>query len=437
MKKLLIVLLALILIAAAVIFFWPGGRDAVSDFFTENNDFGSFFDTDPQSQNDFIPGPGTTATSTPVVPGPYMAPILRQISMEPISGYTFSATTSTSTRTVLNPERGELVQEFLATSTVVRFQERATGHVYDVFEFQEPPIKASNITVQKIYNAVFTNDYNAFLTQVPTFNNEQIETSLFTIIPAKPETATASSTEQSLRQSVLSSALTNLSFIPGTNKILYALNTLAGSEVYMANPDRTGETRVTTIPFTEYSLESLGNALALVQTKASAQVPGYAYALTLSNGSLNKLLGDIRGLLVKANSDLSYYIYSESAYDRPIIRGVERASGTTRQIGIQTIPEKCVFSARNKAWIYCFGSVAYKSATYPDDWYKGKIFNDEDLYRIDLSNGSIETIYVFENNTFDVINPQLSPAEDMIGFQSKYDLTLWAIDLDALNNDLI
>jgi hypothetical protein len=435
MKKILIVLSVLIIAVLVFLFFWGGGRKAITDFFTENNDFGSFFDIDPQSQNDFALPPDI-ATSTPVAPGPYAAPVLRQISFEPVSGFTFYATSSTSTRIVNNPETGDFVQEFLATSTAIRFQERATGHIYDVFEFLETPQKTSNITVQKVYRSLFTNDRNEFFAQMPTFNNEQIKTTLTRIIPARPETATASSTEQTLEQRGISSVINDATYLPDTNKLVYSIKKETGSEIYASNPDRTSETLVTIVPFKEFQIEPLDGGRVLLQTNATASAPGYTYSLSLSTGTLTKVLGDISGLLIKPNQDLTYYLYSESNQNRPIVRAAEVSSGLIRQIGIHTIPEKCVFSKINKAEAYCFGSLLYTPAVYPDDWYKGKVFNDEDLYKVNLANGVIESVYLFgEDLQFDVINPMLTANDEGIIFQNKYDLTLWAIDLAALNNE--
>lgn len=434
MKKFLIALLVLVLIILSVLFFWDGGRERVSDFFNEGADFGSFFDTDPRSQNDtpIIP---PAATSTPVAPGPYDAPTLRQISFEPISGFMFYSTTSTSTRVTTDPEQGEVLQEYVSTSTAIRFQERATGHVYDAFTFLEPLNKVSNITIQKIYSTLFTNDKNQMLALNLSQDNESIRTTLLKIIPAKEETKTASSTPQSVEQSQLSSAMDNVQFVQETNRLLYTVRSPLGTTFFTSDTQRASEKAVAATPLSDVTVEYVNGSKALVQTKASANVRGYAYTLDLVTGSLNKVTGNIPGLLVKMSSDLKYYLYSESTLNRPVIRAYDTTTGTTRQIGLQTIPEKCVFSKKVTSEAFCFGSVAYKAAQYPDAWFKGKVFNTEHLYKIDLATGSVVNVYLFENEqAFDVINPKLSPNEDMIGFQNKYDLTLWALDLDALDN---
>lgn len=434
MKKILIALLILILIATAILFFWKDGRDTVTNFFTENNDFGSFFDVDPTSENDFPPIPPAPEPE-PGVPGPYTAPVLRQISFEPVSGFTFYATTSTSTRVTSDPERGQVVQEYLATSTAIRFQERATGHIYDVFDFIESPLKVSNITIQKVYATTFANNRNDFLMMSPSQNNEQVRTTFGRIIPAKPETATASSTEQSIEQKNVSSVINDLAYLPFINKIAYSVKKELGSEIYTADLQRANEVLLTTLPFNEFTIDPLSSTEVMIQTKASATALGYTYTLNLTTGRLNKIIGDIAGLLTKISPDLKYYLYSQSDQSSPILRGYNTETDITFRIGLHTIPEKCLFSPKNSALAYCFGSTAYAPALYPDDWYKGRVFNRDNLYSIDFKTGSVESVYVFEDNlSFDAYNPQLTFNDESILFQNKYDLTLWSIDLEALNN---
>jgi hypothetical protein len=434
MKKILFILailFLLILLGLGLFLFFGGNKNTVSDFFDANNDFGSFFDANPQSQNDTV-----TESEIPVdqtsTESKFVAPVLRQLSFEPVSGFTFYATTSTSTR-----ESAAGIEEFLATSTVVRFQERATGHLFDVFEFIPTPEKVSNITVQKIYNTIFTNNVNEFLEQTPTFNSEQIKTVFAKNIPAQ-QSGTSTPQEQRLDQRDISTTISDFIFIKQTNKLIYSIKTGDSSNVYTSDTQRNNEILIGNIPFSEFTLEPINNSYVLLQTKASAAAVGYAYTLNISTGVLTKFIGNVSGLLTKVSPNLNYYLYIESNQGRPITRGYDATTGITRRIGLDTIPEKCSFSEKNNAILYCFGSLQYKSATYPDDWYKGKVFNDEDLYKIDLSTGIVEVVYVFgEEETlvdFDVIKPLTTFNDNFIVFQNKNDLTLWSIHLEALNN---
>lgn len=436
MKKILFVLLLIILIVLGYFFFFRNGQDTISDFFNENTDFGAFFDTDTQSQNDFVDTQNTT-TNQINQNQQYVAPVLRQISFEPVSGFTFYATTSTSTRTSLNQIETDLVQEFIATSTVIRFQERATGHLYDVFEFKSAPEKVSNITIQKVYNTIFSNNANVFLYQTPSFNNEEIRTTYAQNILPQVATGTTPAIEQSIYKQEISTVISDFVHLKNTNRLFYAIERINGSDFYTSDLQRTSETPISSVSFKEFTLEQINDNFILLQTKASANAVGYAYTLNISTGAITKFIGNIPGLLTKMSPDMNYYLYSESDRSRPILRAQDVKNGITRRIGLDSLPEKCAFSKLNSAQLYCFGSLQYKAASYPDDWYKGKVFNPENLYKIDLSTGLVEVTYTFTEvdapADFDVMKVMITNNDNFIIFQNKNDLTLWTINLGRLN----
>lgn len=432
MKKILIILsiiLLLTLIGFGIFYFLGNGKEKLSNFFSDNS-FGSFFDTQQNSQNDLVGNQPEDVTVEYPNDTKYVAPTLRQISFEPISGYTFYATTSTTTINSINPDGSELVQEVLATSTAIRFQERATGHIYDVFEFLRAPQKISNQTETKIYNTIFTSNKNQFLMQTLNSNNEQITTISSNLV-------FSSTTGTSLTKSTVSNSISDFVFNPGTNKLIYSTKQNGVSNIYTSNTDRTNEKLILTLSFNEFLLDIINSNEILVTTKASYSSPGYAYILNINTGNFNKLIGNLPGLLVKMSPDKKYYIYSQSEQTRPSVRLVETQSKTTRLLTIDTLPEKCVFSKKDSS-AYCFGSLIYKSAKYPDDWYKGKVFNSDSLYKIDLASGEIKALYNFEedNLTFDVINPQITQNDTFIIFENKYDLTLWSLNIPKLSNEL-
>jgi hypothetical protein len=159
-KKIIFIILILLLIGLGVFFFFY--RDSINNVITNNFDFGTFFDTNPQSQNN-NPPIDTTTEQPPIEPGVYVPPILRQISFEPISGFTSYKTKINSPITKVNEENLEVVENQEIITTTIRFQERATGHLYEVFELQPNPKQISNITVSKIYETIFTKNKDEYI----------------------------------------------------------------------------------------------------------------------------------------------------------------------------------------------------------------------------------------------------------------------------------
>lgn len=429
MKKILFIItiiLLILLIGFGIFYFFGGGKQAVDNFFQDNS-FGTFFDIEPQSRNDFIPTGDSTNDS--MIPSPqesaYVAPLLRQLSFEPVSGYTFYSTTSTSTRTSTSLEGAEIIEEFTATSTVFRFQERATGNIYDVFEFIQAPQKISPITEQKIYETQWSNNKNIFIFKKLVSNNEFIQTTL-----GELQFGTTT-TDTSIKKSELSNIISDVILNKNTNKLVYSIKQGGSSVITTSNIDRTGEKPLKTLYFEDFTLDTINSTDVLITTKASQTAPGYAYTLNTTTGSFSKILGNITGLLVKVSPDKRFYIYSRSEIDRPQTLLLNTQNGFSVPLSFDTIPsEKCVFSQKESS-AYCFGSLLYKKGQYPDDWYKGKILNYETLYKINLEDASITVLYNFQadNIDLDAFNVQLSNDEGFIVFQNKFDLTLWGLKL--------
>lgn len=435
MKKTLIILsiiILCILVGFGLFYFLGNGKEKVANFFSDNT-FGSFFDVQTQSKNDFLEVPLDVPEETPEQTNTsYVAPILRQISFEPISGYTYYSTTTISTRPAIGTEGQELFESFVATSTAIRFQERATGHMYDVFEFIQLPQKISNITEQKIYSAQFSSNKDQFIYQIPVFNNEQIKTTFARLV-------FSTTTGVSIEKNDISSSVSDFVLQKNTNKLIYSVKQEGISGIYISNIDRTNEKLVKTLPFNEFLLDPVNSNETLITTKASWNIPGYAYLLNTTTGAFSKILGNINGLVVKVSPNKKYYIYSQSGQTRPSVKLYSPTTGNTKILSIDTIPsEKCVFSQKKPNEAYCFGSLIYKAAQYPDDWYKGKVFNYESLVKIDLENGSVKTVYNFQADklNFDAQNIQLTPDDSFIIFENKYDLTLWSLNLAKLSNEL-
>lgn len=439
MKKILLFTLILILIGVGL-FFWFNKEKGLN-LLNNEADFGKFFDIDSQSNNNFIEtSTSTTNQPTPNLDQPYQAPILRQISFEPVSGFTFYATSSTSTIIKKDIDNKETIEEIVSTSTTIRFQERATGHIYDVFEFMLAPQIISNNTIPKIYQTIFISK-NDFIYKTLSSDNEQIISKKGTLI-------TSTTTDPINQEVVLETKISSLdlsSFISdiiyNQNKLVYSIKQNITTSIFTSNTDRTNEKVIKTLPLNDFLLDKINQNEVLITTKPSRDSVGYSYILNLNTGLFSKILGDIQGLLVTVSPSKDFYIYTQSEQTRPIARVFNSKTNTTQPIILDTLPEKCVFSQTNTTIAYCFGSLVYKSAKYPDDWYKGKIFNKEDLYIVNLESGDSTPVFYLQQESgllgeFDVINPSITPKDTHIIFQNKKDLTLWSIDLTQINQVL-
>lgn len=432
-KKIILVVLILLLIGAGVFFFF--NRQRVTDLIKGDVDFGTFFDTNPQSQN-FFPTNNQNVDPIIEVPTNYIPPVLRQISFEPVSGFTSYTTTISSPVTRLNEQNLEVQENQEIDTTTIRFQERATGHIYDVYELLPNPVQVSNITAPKIYDTIFTQNKDEYIYKILDGANEQILTKKSVLsFSKKPEDMPEENfvKETTIETLDLSNTIRELVYVFEKNKIVYPITQNGSSFIFTANPDRSEEVLLKEIPFNEFTLSKINQDKVLIATKASKNIPGYAYTLDINTETFTKILGNIPGLTLKVSPDLSYAVYSQPSTTRPVTSLYDLSTQSSTPVVIDTIPsEKCVFPTIDTTKVYCFGSLFYKSAMYPDDWYKGKVSNAESLYQINLSTAEIKPIFTFIEEEFDVIKPALSEDEIMMIFQNKNDLTLWSLNMGRI-----
>ena len=82
--------------------------------------------------------------------------------------------------------------------------------------------------------------------------------------------------------------------------------------------------------------------------------------------------------------------------------------------------------------IYCGIPVEIPSAVYPDTWYQGLVSFSDNLWSIDTADGTTDLLVQLPGEakqTIDVIEPKLSPSENLLIFINKNDLTLWSFEL--------
>jgi hypothetical protein len=109
----------------------------------------------------------------------------------------------------------------------------------------------------------------------------------------------------------------------------------------------------------------------------------------------------------------------------------DRKDSSTKDVALQTLPEKCVWKKDN-ASLYCAIPSVFPSGEYPDSWYQGISSFNDNIWMVDAVTGKTTPVFVPGSLTLkllDMTNLTLSPAEDFLFFINKRDSSLWAFDL--------
>ncbi len=312
-----------------------------------------------------------------------------------------------------------------ASSTVIRYADRATGHIFEAVlpgtgTGNMTKKRLTNNTLPQIYEAIFRADGNAVLMRSLDEGSDVVENVSLTLTPPA-----ASSTEALWSVSATSMRGNLDGLAAGTGNLLTYVIKETGA-IISSTFQGDGVKTLWNSSFRSWRTQRFGTN-TLVFTKPSNAVPGYAYMLT-GAGGLTKLFGPLNGLSVMGNSAGTRILYSYAAGPLQLAT-YDLTKKTSEEISPATLAEKCVWSSKNTAAFFCGTPTNGLSGNQPDDWYAGKTHFSDYIWQFD-ANTQISNLIVEPKGDFgvelDVFRPALSVDESYIVFINKTDLSLWA-----------
>lgn len=439
-KTILISIFIIILAIAGTLYFYflktpSTPTPSTTNFFKNILPFGigSSSNTDTKSDSPLIIG-DTGSDNTNILK---TLPRLRHYTTEPTSG------------NIITEKDKDIILDRVKTTikeTSLRYMDRATGHIFDISTKSETPTKISNTTISKVHEAIFTPGGDNLITRFLD-DNDNIITYAITLTDKKPVVATtsvkiASSTNTVAQIADTSTRFKNVTGIylprnikelamsPSGKKILdltYGTENGIISVLDSAFKSRT----VLTSPLQEWLLSFPSETRAVITTKPSGITHGYSYIINTDTGTMDKLIGYILGLTILPSRDLTAYLVGESSETLKLSL-LNSKDSSLNNLSVKTLPEKCVWANTATDIVYCAVPKNIPSAVYPDDWYKGRLFFNDSLWKINLKTGEtnlVSNLSQESGQAIDATTLQISPTDKYLTFINKRDLTLWGIDL--------
>ena len=309
----------------------------------------------------------------------------------------------------------------------IRYAEKATGNIYQTFADKIDERKFSNIIVPEVYDAYFGNNGESVVMRYLKEDARTIET----IVGALPKEKLGEdvSLSDNIKTSFLPENISDLSISHDSSKLFYLFNTNDAAVGVMANAGGDKKSQIFSSSFTEWLTLFPNNKLVTLNTKPSANVPGYMYLLNTETKSLNKVLSNINGLTTLTSPDGKLVLYSGGDLSLNIKDLAKRSVVST---GARTLPEKCVWNSTSTT-LYCAVPKYTEGVDYPDSWYTGETsFNDE-IWKIDTISGNATFItdpsQLKEGEDTDGIKLAVDDSENYLFFINKSDSSLWELIL--------
>lgn len=352
----------------------------------------------------------TQATSTEIVnEEAYVLPKLRQLSTTPVAGFYASST---------------------ASSSIVRFMDRGTGHIFEATTLSADIKKISNTTLPKIYESYGNKNGTAFVLRYLKTDSDTI-TNFYAELRS---TGTSTiETPYELKGKYLSPDIQQIVVSPSGDRV-FTWNIENGRGVgYVSSFNEATRVKVLDNPLTQVIVDWPEVNTATLATKATSFASGYIYTVNTQTGALKTVLGGIRGLTGKMSRDLSQVIYSSTSNGSLTTSLWNVKDSTSQPVIFKTLSDKCVWSTLRKNEVYCAVPVEIPNATYPDDWYKGNISFNDQIWHLNTTTGEVHllgNLTSLSSQAIDAIDLTLDPQEDSLYFMNKRDLTLWGLDLN-------
>ena len=346
----------------------------------------------------------------------------------------FGKPTTSLFRISMEPVAGAVILSKGTSTTLVRYVDRATGHIYESNLATLAKTKITNQTLPKIYEAYFRPDGNAVLFRSLQNDSDVVENFSLSLTPPKATLASTSSPQATdglytVSATALRGDISAVAVGSG-NTLFYALRDT--KSLVSSTFSGTGTKTVFTSPFTDWRLVTTGNNL-VIYTKASAYVPGYAYTLNTLNRTLTKIIGPLNGLTVMPNASGNRILYSYTEGGGTKLFANNLQSKDVSEIFPATLAEKCVWSVKKVDVVFCGVSAGGLGFGEPDSWYRGATHFSDSIWLFDTNTDIAQVLIepkVSLDVDIDVSELKLSPNEDYLVFTNRNDLTLWAFKLE-------
>ena len=216
-----------------------------------------------------------------------------------------------------------------------------------------------------------------------------------------------------LQTAALSDNLLSFAISPTKDKLFVINGRQGGVDGYIADFDLNNQKKIFSSPLSEWLIDWPNSNYIAFQTKPSADVAGYLFFLNINSNTFSPILKNINGLTTLVNPNADKIIYSRNALNSISTYIYDYKQDKSLRLSISTLPEKCVWSSTNNYDIYCAVPTKISPASYPDDWYQGKVQFSDNLWLINSNTGNVQLVDS-QSNWGDLINLSHNAEENTI-----------------------
>ncbi len=296
---------------------------------------------------------------------------------------------------------------------VIRYVERATGHIFETTNNSVEQNRISNTTIPSIQESTWSPDGEMVILRYLDENGL-----------IKSFYGKVSGEKNGLDGWFLSNNITDIT-VNKNNDIFYIQKIGNDSKGIVSNFDGTNSSVVFSSTISDWYPQWMGNS-ATITTKPSRNINGFLYLLR--SGKYKKILSS-SGLITNINKDGSMVLFSTSDINETNLFIYNSDNKKITVVPFRTLAKKCTWT--DNSTILCASPYNRVQGVIPDDWYKGAVSFSDDIWSYNTKTKTSKLVYDAEadNRVFDAINLTTDSEGKMLLFTNKNDLTLWALSL--------
>lgn len=305
-----------------------------------------------------------------------------------------------------------------------RFIERGKGNVYETEAENIRPQRLTNNTIPQIYNAFWTKNGENVIGQYLR-DQKDVQTFVGSI-------KSRSVNEGELQTQFVGQNIGQINLSPNDNRLIYITTGDIGSKIIRSNLSLGEKVEIFNSPLNDWLVDYPNNEIVSITSKPSSKIDGLTQTINTRTGIENAVITGIKGLTTLLNSTSEKMLFSESKNNEFETYVLDLSNERRNIFQFKTLPEKCVWSYKNKNVVFCAVPEEIQSGEYPEDWYLGKKSFRDEIWQSNIETG--ETVYLSNLNTdsgeeIDAYKISISQDEKFITFINKNNLKLYTLQI--------
>ncbi len=300
----------------------------------------------------------------------------------------------------------------------VMFFKRGTGNLFETtLDGNGGETRLSNLTIKNIFEAKWSQSKT--YAAITSINSSDVSNFWLHL--------TGTSTIQT---GEFENKLLSFVFSPAEEKLASFVKAGSQYSVSTSNPDGKNTKTIHSTQIPDFEIYWPSKTTLALKTKSSAFAPSLLETLSISGGSPKVIAsGEMSFDIIWAPDGIHYLAMSTQNKGQNLKLSIRSLTASEKPIdtSFKTLPEKCVFSKKEKLTLFCAIPNTLGPNPLPDAWWQGKTQFQDQLWSLNASTGELKLL--LQGGGFDITNLFTSPNENYIFFINKKDSTLWSLRL--------